>query len=115
MPTLQHGWVDGGLLIIMGIGLIGLIVTLVKRDRGIGSRAIQFVGACLVIPAVVILALEDKVDKQNVGTVLGAIIGYVLAGIGESGDKSNNPPPSSQQDSTKPTSPKNPDSPNKTD
>lgn len=87
MPTLQHGWVDGGLIVIMAIGVVGLIVTRIKRDSGIGSRAIQFVGVCLVIPSVVILALEDKVSKENVGTILGAVIGYVLAGIGESSDR----------------------------
>lgn len=88
MQTLQHGWLDGGLIFVMCIGIVGLIVTRIKGDKGIGRQAIQFMGVCLLIPAVVILALEDKVSKENVGTILGAIIGYVLAGISESPDRS---------------------------
>src|ERR1700756_767240 len=92
MPTLQHGWIDGGLVLLMCAGVVSLVVILVKRNRGIGSSAIQFVGVCLVIPAVVLLSLEDKVSKENVGTILGAVIGYVLAGIGESSDKGKDHP-----------------------
>jgi hypothetical protein len=36
---------------------------------------------------VLILGLEDKLSKENMGTIIGAIIGYVLSGIGGPGDK----------------------------
>ena len=91
MPTLQHGWVDGGMIALMALGLAGLLTTRIKGQKSIGSRAIQFTAVCLLIPSVVILALEDKISKENVGTILGAVIGYVLAGIGDSSEKSLKP------------------------
>jgi hypothetical protein len=40
-----------------------------------------------VTPTVLILGLEDKISRENMGTILGAIIGYVLPGIGGPADR----------------------------
>ena len=78
---LQHPWVDGGLIVLMAIAIVGTLYHRLKMEFGIGDRAIQFVGLCLVVPTVLMLGLEDKVSKENMGTILGAIIGYTLSGI----------------------------------
>jgi len=79
---LQHCWLDGALVLVMLIGIVGTLYHRIRSELGIGNRAIQLVGICLVIPTVLILGLEDKISRENMGTVLGAIIGYVLSGIG---------------------------------
>jgi len=84
---LQHCWLDGAVIGVMVIGIVGTIYHRVKLEFGIGNRAIQLVGICLVIPTVLILGLEDKISKENMGTILGAIIGYVLSGIGSPDQK----------------------------
>ncbi len=78
----QHQWLDGALIVLMAVGLIGTLYHRIHLGFGIGDRAIQLVGICLVIPSILILGLEDKITKENIGTILGAIIGYVLSGIG---------------------------------
>jgi len=80
----QHCWLDGLLIVVMLVGIVGTLVHRIHGGYGIGDRAIQFVGICLVIPTVLILGLEDKISKENMGTILGAIIGYILSGIGGS-------------------------------
>ena len=87
MIQLQHGWLDGALIGVMVIGIVGTLYHRIRLDFGIGNRAIQFVGMCLVVPTVLILGLEDKISKENMGTILGAIIGYILSGIGSSDQK----------------------------
>jgi hypothetical protein len=78
----QHCYLDGCLIFVMLIGIVGTLYHRIHGEYGIGDRAIQFVGICLVIPTVLILGLEDKISRENMGTILGAIIGYVLSGIG---------------------------------
>jgi len=80
---LQHHWLDAMLVGVMVVGIVGTLVHRIHLDYGLGDRTIQLVGICLIIPTVLILGLEDKIDKQNIGTILGAIVGYVLAGIGK--------------------------------
>jgi FtsH-binding integral membrane protein len=79
---LQYPWVDVGLVGVMAIGILGTLYHRVKLQYGIGDRSIQFVGLCLVVPTVLMLGSEDKISKENMGTILGAIIGYTLSGIG---------------------------------
>lgn len=87
MLTLQHGWLDAALIGVMVIGIVGTLYHRIRLEFGIGNRAIQFVGMCLVVPTVLILGLEDKISKENMGTILGAVIGYILSGIGGSDQK----------------------------
>jgi hypothetical protein len=66
----------------MVIGIVGIIYHRVKGGYGIGDRAIQFVGLCLIIPTILILSLENKFAGCELGTILGTVIGYTLSGIG---------------------------------
>lgn len=79
---LQHCWLDGGLVVVMALGIIGVMVHRIWLGYGIGERSIQLVAVCLVIPTVLIVGLEDKASKEIMGTLLGAIVGYTLSGIG---------------------------------
>lgn len=51
------------------------------RGKGIGRRFIQFVGLAWLIGTIVILAVASHIDKITVGTILGAVAGY-LFGMG---------------------------------
>jgi hypothetical protein len=52
------------------------------RPRGIGARVIQFTAVGMIIPLILITALEDKLSKEALGTIIGALTGYLLSGIG---------------------------------
>jgi hypothetical protein len=79
---LQHYWLDAALVGLMVIGIVGTLYHRIRMEFGIGDRAIQLVGLCLIIPAVLILSLESKIQGETLGTIFGAIIGYALSGIG---------------------------------
>jgi len=70
-------------IVIMAGGLVGLLVERFKSKRGIGVRAIQFLCVTLIVPAMLILGLEGILTTEILGTLFGAIIGYVLSGIGK--------------------------------
>ena len=75
--------VEIALTLIMVGGIYGIFAERKRAGRGIGVRIIQFSAVLLVVPAIVILALEGVLESEVVGTLLGAVLGYVLSGIGK--------------------------------
>jgi len=67
--------------LIMIVGVVGLFINRHKLGKGIGARIIQFTGVLLVVPLIGILALEGVLESQTTGTVIGALLGYLLSGI----------------------------------
>ena len=82
-------WIEGVALFIMVVGVIGIFVERGHTGRGIGVRIIQFATVVLVFPIILILALEDILEPQTVGALVGAVIGYVLSGIGKDEPNTN--------------------------
>lgn len=74
-------WIEIGMLALMAGGLGGLIMNRLKLGKGIGVRAIQFLAVAFLLPSIVILALEDKMEAPLLGTLFGTVTGYVLSGI----------------------------------
>jgi hypothetical protein len=62
---------------------IALLIDRFAGDRGIGARAIQFLAVAMLIPTIVLLALEQRIEAATVGTLVGALTGYLLSGLGE--------------------------------
>ena len=69
--------------IIMVGGLLGVFVERFKSQRGIGVRTIQFLAVIFLVPTILILALEGAIDNSTVAALIGAIVGYILSGIGK--------------------------------
>jgi len=76
-------WIEGAMLLLMLLGLGGVLFERYRKNKGIGVRVIQFLTVALFLPTVVILALEGILETETVATLLGAIVGYVLSGIGK--------------------------------
>ena len=70
-------------LAILGGG--GVLWDRHRRDppKGIGVRVIQLFSVFMLVPAIVILATTDHLEKQTAGTLLATVVGYVLSGIGK--------------------------------
>lgn len=68
------------LCLIAVVGAGGVLNRLILR-RGMGLRFCQFLAIGMGLPAVVMLAMNDKLDRQAVGTLMGAVIGF-FAGRG---------------------------------
>jgi len=73
-------YVAGG---IMVLGVIGVFLHRIIRGMGFGARVIQLVTLLLIVPTILILGLEKILTSETVAALLGALIGYVLSGIGD--------------------------------
>ncbi len=52
-----------------------------RSGRGLGARAIQYTAVVIIVPLIIILALEKVLEANIIGTLLGALSGYLLTGI----------------------------------
>ena len=68
---------------IMFLAIIAIFYNRHKQNKGIGARIIQFTGILLIVPLIGILALEKILEPQTVGTIIGALLGYLLSGISD--------------------------------
>ncbi len=48
-----------------------------------GVRSIQFLAIVVVLPVVLILALEGILERSAVGALIGALVGYLFTNIGK--------------------------------
>jgi hypothetical protein len=53
-----------------------------KRKSIATTKFIQLAGMTLVVPALLILSLEGIFEGGTLGTLWGALLGYLLSGIG---------------------------------
>lgn len=61
---------------------VGNTTTTTKgKVGGLGARTIQLTCVALIIPALIILSLENIIKGETVATIIGGLIGYVLSGI----------------------------------
>jgi len=67
---------------MLPLGLVILMsVRLYLQKSSIGARVVQFITVIMLIPTILILALEGILDDTTVGTLLGGFAGYVLSGL----------------------------------
>lgn len=80
---------------IVEIGLVVLMILFVillfryRQGNGIGERIIQFTCITFLIPAILILGLEKIMQGDTIGTLLGAIGGYILSSMSKGKDTAN--------------------------
>ncbi|MCF6262429.1 MAG: hypothetical protein L3J24_02430 [Xanthomonadales bacterium] len=75
-------WLSQALIILMFVGVVVIYGERLYSRRGVGARAIQITGVVLIIPLIGILSLHDILEKQTTATLIGALTGYLLSGVG---------------------------------
>lgn len=73
-------------LIAMGTMLLAIILLFVERlksGRGLGARTIQLTAVFLIVPMILVLAMQKILSSETTATLIGALIGYVFSGIGD--------------------------------
>ena len=68
---------------IMSLGILLIFIHRIKRQLAFGARASQSLGVVLIVPGVLILALEGILSSEATAALVGAIAGYLFSGIGE--------------------------------
>ena len=80
--------INSGCLVIMGIVALGGVLNRVIGKKGIGLRFCQFLAIGMGVPAIIMLAFGDKIEKQAVASLIGAVIGFFVSRGGK--DEENN-------------------------
>jgi hypothetical protein len=84
--------VEIGCIVVMVSAPILSVIFAIKQNRPfLGEGVIRFLAIAEIIPAVVILGIEQVLDKGATGTVLAGIAGYVLGGMTEKASSPNQP------------------------
>ena len=86
-------WISQALVIFMFVGLVSVYAERLYTKKGIGARTIQITGVLLVVPLIGILALQGILEKQTTATLLGALTGYLLSGVGSYEPTKSKPKP----------------------
>ena len=71
------GMIELGLIALAILGTLGLIANRVVTKKGIGDRAIQWLGLCIVPTVTAILALERLVSSEVVQAIFAGVVGFV--------------------------------------
>ena len=74
--------ISKALVAFMFLALIAVYAERLVSNRGIGARTIQITGVLLVIPLIGLLALQKVLEPQTTATLIGALTGYLLSGVG---------------------------------
>ena len=75
-------WVTIGLVVFMFLSLVLVYRERIISKKGIGARTIQVLGVLLIIPLIGILSLHSVLEGQTTATLIGALTGYLLSGVG---------------------------------
>jgi xanthine/uracil permease len=65
--------------LIMAGGLGGVFYLANKQNAVIGNKTIQFLAVVFVLPLILILGMFNILHAESIGTLIGVIIGFVLA------------------------------------
>ena len=93
-----RSFVEGVAILMMPLGLAAIMLHRYQTQKAIGARVIQLTVVVMLIPAIVVLGLERILEPATIGTLVGALTGYVLSGVGDyrartKGDAAAIPPP----------------------
>jgi hypothetical protein len=91
----KHPWIEYPLCVLALLGpfvviILRLIIkkqirrtdgTIEKHPFGIGVRVIQLIAVLILVPTIAVLGFEGILTGEGTGTLMGAIVGYVLGGI----------------------------------
>ena len=82
-PTEVRLWIEIIAVAVIPLAVAGVVLERVMIRRSIGVRTIQFTGIPIISSLVLILGLEGILEKSAIGALLGALVGYLFANIGQ--------------------------------
>jgi hypothetical protein len=71
-------WIEIICALTIPISVVAVVWHRVTRDMGMGYRALQFLAIGVVVPAVIILALEGKLAGEAVAAIIGGVVAYLF-------------------------------------
>lgn len=75
-----RSFIEGAAAVTMPVTVIGILLRAYLNKQYFGPHTIQFCAVAVLVPLILILALERILEAPTIGTLLGALIGYALSG-----------------------------------
>lgn len=91
-------FIEGVAILMMPLGLAAIMFHRFQTQKAIGARTIQLTVVVMLIPAIVVLGLERILEPATIGTLVGALTGYVLSGVGDYRPRHRGPPSTGPED-----------------
>jgi hypothetical protein len=76
-----HSVVELIFAFMVPIGFIGVMSHRLYTKKSLTVRAIQYTAVVMIIPTIVVLAMENAFQDNVVGTLVGGLLGYLLSGL----------------------------------
>jgi hypothetical protein len=70
-------------LVAVAIRFCAIIMQRIWMRQSIGVRIIQLTAVVMLLPIILILGMEKILEPATLGTLIGALTGYLLSGIGD--------------------------------
>ncbi len=75
-------FIEVGALVLAAVTIVGVIRHRISTKKGIGIRAIQFAAVPTTLAFLLILGMENLLEKSAIAVSVGAIVGYIFAKSG---------------------------------
>ena len=72
-------WIEIIAALTIPLCLIVIAWNRVKTEKGLGMSALRFLVVGSVLPVLTILGLERVLEAGTIGSILGAIVGYLFS------------------------------------
>ncbi len=68
---------------MLPLGFVGVMIHRLVLNKSIGARVVQLTAVVMLIPVILVLALERILDAATISALIGGIVGHLLSGISE--------------------------------
>jgi len=68
------------------IGIVAITVHRIMTGKGIGLRALQFLGVGVLVPLAAVLGLQGVLEPSALAAIFGGVVGYLFAQTGAKED-----------------------------
>lgn len=78
VATTAAFWIEIIAAVTIPISFLAVVWHRVRSEMGMGYRSLQFLAIGVVIPALIILSLEDKLAGEAVAALIGGVVAYLF-------------------------------------
>jgi hypothetical protein len=78
-PTDANSIVEVIMALAVPVALVAVVWHRIRTEKGLGYRSLQFLAIGVVMSIGMIPALEGVLDRGGIGTLPGAVVGYLVS------------------------------------
>ena len=74
-------WVEIIAAATIPLCILSVVWQRISTQKGLGSSALRFLALGVIVPTTLVLGLEKVLEAGAVGSILGAVVGYLFSSI----------------------------------